>query len=98
MSHAGSPGLAITVWVVAGLFAMAAAASLAELAAAIPKSGGFYVFAQRALGDGFGFIAGSADWFANSAAVAFVAVAGAEYLGILLPMVAPHQALNASAS
>jgi len=98
MSHAGSPALAITVWIVAGVFAMAAAASLAELAAAIPKSGGFYVFAQRALGDGFGFIAGSADWFANSAAVAFVAVAGAEYLGILLPALAPHQALAASAS
>src|SRR6185436_707954 len=98
MSHVGSPGLAITVWVVAGLFAMAAAASLAELAAAIPKSGGFYVFAQRALGDGFGFIAGSADWLANSAAVAYVAVAGAEYIGILLPPLASHQAWVASSS
>ena len=98
MSHVGSPGLAIAVWVVAGLFAMAAAASLAELAAAIPKSGGFYVFAQRALGGGFAFIAGSADWFANAAAVAFVAVAGAEYIGILLPAFAPHQPLVASIS
>ena len=98
MSHVGSPGLAIAVWVAAGLFAMAAAASLAELAAAIPKSGGFYVFAQRALGDRFGFVAGSADWFANSAAVAFVAVAAAEYLGALWPPLAAHQTLVASAA
>ena len=53
MAHVGSPALAIMVWVIAGLFAMAAAACLAELAAAVPKSGGFYVFAQRALGDGW---------------------------------------------
>jgi APA family basic amino acid/polyamine antiporter len=98
MSHVGSPGLAIAVWIAAGLFAMAAAASLAELAAAIPKSGGFYVFAQRALGDRFGFVAGSADWFANSAAVAFVAVAAAEYLGVLWPPLATHQTLVASAA
>jgi APA family basic amino acid/polyamine antiporter len=96
MSHVGSPAVAIVVWIVAGCFAMAAAASLAELAAAVPKSGGFYVFAQRALGNGFGFVAGSADWFANCAAVAYVAVAGAEYAGILLPSFAPHQTLVAS--
>jgi APA family basic amino acid/polyamine antiporter len=96
MSHVESPALAITVWIVAGFFAMAAAASLAELAAAIPKSGGFYVFAQRALGDRFGFVAGSADWFANSAAVAFVAVAAAEYLGALWPPLAAHQTLGSS--
>jgi hypothetical protein len=32
----------------------------------------FYVFARRALGDSFGFVAGSADWLANRAAVAYV--------------------------
>jgi basic amino acid/polyamine antiporter, APA family len=98
MSQVGSPGLAITVWIVAGLFAMAAAASLAELAAAIPKSGGFYVFAQRALGNGFGFVAGAADWLGNSAAVAYVAVSAAEYIGIMWPGLAPHHTLVASAS
>ena len=96
MAHVGAPVLAILVWVVAGLFAMAAAACLAELGAAVPKSGGFYVFAQRALGNGFGFVAGSADWLANCAAVAYVSVAAAEYIGILLPPLAPHQPLAAS--
>src|ERR1044072_8925027 len=96
MSHVGSPGLAVIVWILAGLFAMAAAASLAELAAAVPKSGGFYVFAPRALGDGLGFVAGSAPWFANCAAVAFVAVAAAEYIGIMWAGLATHQTLVAS--
>ena len=98
MAHVGSPAIALLVWLVAGLFTMAAAACLAELAATVPKSGGFYVFARRALGDGFGFVAGSADWFANSAAVAYVAVSAAEYIGILAPALASHQALVASIS
>ena len=79
MAHTGSAAMALVVWVVAGLFAMAAAACLAELATAVPKSGGFYVFARRALGDNFGFVAGSADWLANCAAVAYVGVSAAEY-------------------
>jgi len=94
----GQAGPALVVWVVAGLFAMAAAACLAELATAVPKSGGFYVFARRALGDSFGFVAGSADWLANCAAVAYVGVSAAEYLGMLAPRLAPHQPLVASAS
>ena len=98
MAHTGSAAMALVVWVVAGLFAMAAAACLAELATAVPKSGGFYVFARRALGDSFGFVAGSADWLANCAAVAYVGVSAAEYLGMLAPRLAPHQPLVASAS
>jgi APA family basic amino acid/polyamine antiporter len=96
MSYAGSPVVAIGVWIVAGLFAMAAASCLAELAAAIPKSGGFYVFARRALGDNFGFVAGSADWLANSAAVAYVSTAASEFIGILVPALASRQLLVAS--
>jgi len=98
MAHTGSAAMALVVWVVAGLFAMAAAACLAELATAVPKSGGFYVVARRALGDSFGFVAGSADWLANCAAVAYVGVSAAEYLGMLAPRLAPHQPLVASAS
>ena len=98
MVHTGSAAMALVVWVVAGLFAMAAAACLAELATAVPKSGGFYVFARRALGDSFGFVAGSADWLANCAAVAYVGVSAAEYLGMLAPRLAPHRPLVASAS
>jgi APA family basic amino acid/polyamine antiporter len=98
MAHVGLPATAVMVWILAGLFALAAAASLAELATAIPKSGGFYVFARRALGSDFGFVAGSADWFANCAAVAFVAIAAAEYVGMMWPGLATHQTSVASAS
>jgi APA family basic amino acid/polyamine antiporter len=98
MAYVGSPAYAILVWIVAGLFAMAAASCLAELAAAIPKSGGFYVLARRALGDNFGFIAGSADWLSNSAAVAYVATAASEFIGILVPALSSRQPLVASAA
>lgn len=49
-SHAGSPGLALIVWVVAGLLAWTGASCYAELGAAIPLNGG----TQAYLGDIFG--------------------------------------------
>jgi hypothetical protein len=61
----------------------------------VPKSAGSRVRAA-ALGDGFGFAPGSADWLANCAAVAYVSVAAAEYRHPAAA--APHQPLVASTS
>jgi len=62
MGHLGSGPAALAIWAVGGLYALVGAATLAELTTAIPRSGGFYVYARRALGDGFGFTIGCADW------------------------------------
>jgi APA family basic amino acid/polyamine antiporter len=54
----GSPVLVLVTWLVAGLLAGAAALCFAELSAAIPETGGTYVFLKRAYGSdlvGFGF-------------------------------------------
>jgi APA family basic amino acid/polyamine antiporter len=45
---AGSPGMALAVWTAAGLLAATASLCLAELAAAIPETGGVYAFLRRA--------------------------------------------------
>lgn len=54
----GSPALVLATWLVAGLLAGAAALCFAELSAAIPETGGTYIFLKRAYGSdlvSFGF-------------------------------------------
>jgi APA family basic amino acid/polyamine antiporter len=51
----------------------------------LPTAGGFYVYARRAFGGGVGFAVGWSDWIANTAAIAYVALATGEYLGRLIP-------------
>src|SRR5919202_1515807 len=56
--NVGTPGLVITVWVVAGLLSLAGALTYAELAAMMPRAGGEYVFVREAYGSGLGFLYG----------------------------------------
>ncbi len=82
--------VALLLWGLGGVFALLGAAALCELATMLPRSGGLYVFARRALGEGFGFTIGCADWFANCSAVAYGAVAGAEFTAKLIPALSSH--------
>ncbi|PYU73891.1 MAG: APC family permease [Acidobacteria bacterium] len=71
------------VWVLGGLYAFSGASSMAELGAAIPRSGGQYNFSRRALGDYAGFIVGWSDWLSTCGTAAAVAIVIAEYSGAL---------------
>ena len=53
--------LFLGVWIVGGLYALLGASSMAELGAAIPRSGGQYNFSRRALSEYAGFIVGWSD-------------------------------------
>ncbi len=88
--------LFIGVWVAGGLYALFGASSMAELGAAIPRSGGQYNFSRRALGDYAGFIVGWSDWL-STCGTAAVAIVIAEYSGHLLPVLAGHVKLIAAA-
>jgi APA family basic amino acid/polyamine antiporter len=77
--------LILLVWLLGGLYALLGAVSVAELGAAMPQAGGFYVYAKRAFGPGTGFAMGWADWLNNCAVIAFGAVAAAEYISSLAP-------------
>ena len=79
------------VWVAGGCYALLGAVSVAELGAAMPQAGGFYVYAKRAFGAGVGFAVGWADWLNNCAVVAYAAAAAAEYTVALVPGVASRQ-------
>src|SRR5918997_1605786 len=56
--NVGTPGMVLTVWVVAGLLSLAGALTYAELTAMMPRAGGEYVFMREAYGPGAGFLSG----------------------------------------
>jgi APA family basic amino acid/polyamine antiporter len=80
----------LAVWLVGGFYAFLGASSLAELGAAIPRSGGQYNFSRRALGDYAGFIVGWSDWLSTCGTNAAVAIVIGEYSGALIPQLAGH--------
>ena len=88
--------LFIGVWIAGGLYALFGASSMAELGAAIPRSGGQYNFSRRALGDYAGFIVGWSDWL-STCGTAAVAIVIAEYSGHLFPVLATHVKLISAA-
>src|SRR6266850_2738015 len=83
-----NPWLFLGVWVVGGLYALFGASSIAELGAAIPRSGGQYNFSRRALGKYAGFVVGWSDWLSTCGTAAAVAIVISEYSGHLFPILA----------
>jgi len=61
--NAGTPGLVLTAWIVAGLFSMAGALTYGELCAVMPRAGGEYVFMREAYGPLWGFLFGWMRFF-----------------------------------
>jgi len=89
-----SPGLLLGLWVLGGLLTLAGALSYAELAAAMPRAGGQYVFLSEAFSPLFGFLYGWTLLLAiNTGFVAAVAVAFAKALGFFVPGVGEEHVL-----
>jgi amino acid transporter len=88
----GAPGLSLAVWVVAGVIATCGGLCYAELSAAIPESGGTYVFLRRAYRSPMiAFLFGWAMFFASfTGAIAAVATAFAEYAGYFFERLIPY--------
>src|ERR687889_601732 len=63
--NVGTPGLVITVWVVAGILSLAGALTYGELCALMPRAGGEYVFLREAYGRLWGFLFGWMAIFIN---------------------------------
>ena len=84
--------LFLGVWILGGLYALFGASSLAELGAAIPRSGGQYNYSRRALGEYAGFIVGWSDWISTCGTNAVVALVIGNYMGVLFPALAGKDA------
>lgn len=83
----GSPGLELATWLITGLLALCGALSFAELAGAIPETGGTYQFLKRAYpGTPVAFLFGWMMFFAYAAgATAVTSSFAAEYAGEFVP-------------
>jgi basic amino acid/polyamine antiporter, APA family len=89
-----TPGMLLLAWVVTGIITIFAALSYGELAAAMPKAGGQYVYIREAFGKFPGFLYG---WtlFAviQTGTIAAVAVAFAKFTGVFFPAVSADKFL-----
>jgi len=89
-----SPGLLLLAWVVTAVMTVLAALSYGELAAAMPRAGGQYVFLREAFGPLFGFLYGWTLFLViQTGTIAAVVVAFAKFLGLFLPWVSASRIL-----
>ncbi|HEY8949861.1 MAG TPA: APC family permease [Rhizomicrobium sp.] len=85
-----------SVWLILGLWTFGAihaaltANVFSELGTAFPKSGGGYIYAQRAFGDMGGLVVGWSSWLAFVAGTAAQAISFANFLPILWPWSSQH--------
>ena len=85
------PGIAYTrvgpavilCYTLAGLLAVPAMLSAAELLTAMPRAGGVYFFVSRSMGLGTGTIAGFARWFSISLKSAFALIGMGTYTALI---------------
>lgn len=56
--NAGSPTLGILAWVAGGVITMASGLTIAEIAAAIPKTGGIFIYLKELYGEKWAFLFG----------------------------------------
>jgi basic amino acid/polyamine antiporter, APA family len=82
------PWLFIGVWLIGGLYALLGTINVAELGAMLPRDGGFYVYARRALGPYAGFVIGWSDWLSTCGTTAAIALVFGEYTIALFPSLA----------
>ena len=83
----GDPALIYLVWAGVGIFVLMVANTLAELATAMPKAGGPYVYVRRAFGDYLGFVSGWGDSAIYVLADGYLAIAASEFLAEIWPAV-----------
>jgi APA family basic amino acid/polyamine antiporter len=80
----------VAVWIFTGVLSFFGALAYAELGAMMPATGGQYVFLREAYGPIWGFLCGWTYFFVIiSAAIAWLSITFATYLGYFLPLTPP---------
>ncbi|MFN2421409.1 MAG: APC family permease, partial [Gemmatimonadota bacterium] len=91
----GSPGWLLAVWVATAVLTVIGALSYGELAAAMPRAGGQYVFLREGLGPLWGFLYGWTLFLViQTGTIAAVAVAFARFLSVFFPALSPDVFLS----
>ena len=85
-NEVGSPSAIAVVWILGGIIALSGALTLAELAAALPESGGVFVYLREVYGPLVAFVFGWTQLFLAPASLAGIALVFAEYLGTIVSL------------
>lgn len=81
------PGSVLVCWLLGGVMALCGALTFAELAAALPRSGGMFAYILEAFGPLPAFLFGWAELtVVRAAALGAIATIFAEYLGYFVPL------------
>lgn len=80
----------LLAWVFGGVNAFLGATAYAELGTMMPRSGGTYLYAHRAFGDGLGFFAGYADWINWSVSSSALIILVGGYVASVIPPLNGH--------
>jgi basic amino acid/polyamine antiporter, APA family len=90
----GSSGLLLAAWGITAVMTVLGALSYGELAAAMPRAGGQYVFLREAYGPLFGFLYGWTLFLViQTGTIAAVAVGFAKFFGLFAPWVSASNVL-----
>src|SRR6201987_1518138 len=82
-----APGAMLLCWVLGGIIALCGALTVAELAAALPRSGGIFAYLLDAYGPLPAFLFGWTELIViRAAALGAIAPICAEYLGYFVPL------------
>jgi len=82
-----TPGGIYLVWLLSGVLTLFGALVTAELASALPESGGVYAFLREAFGPWLGFLWGWAMfWTMHSGIIAAIAMVFGRYVGFFVPL------------
>ena len=91
-NNAGSPILGLLAWIAGGIITLASALTIAEIASAIPKSGGLYVYLEELYSEVWGFLLGWVQTVISyPASGAALAIAFSTYATFFIPMSALQQ-------
>ena len=87
-----TPGMLLLTWVITGIITIFGALSYGELAAAMPKAGGQYVYIKEAFGKLPGFLYGWTLFSViQTGTIAAVAVAFAKFTGVFYDFISPEK-------
>ncbi|HNP48948.1 MAG TPA: amino acid permease [Bacteroidia bacterium] len=83
-----TPGMLLLAWIVTAVITIFGALSYGELAAAMPKAGGQYIYLKEAYGPMYGFLYGWTLFSViQTGTIAAVGVAFAKFTGVFFPVI-----------
>jgi len=79
------PTWCLVAWLAGGAYVLLGSVCVAELAAMMPKSGAWYVYTRRALGEYAGFVTGWGHWLGLCSGAAYIYLLLAGYVVDFIP-------------